>query len=265
MEMLLCLNVAVEKHLNLTGYTPAICLILWLIYTMEKNLLALPLELKKRKLKMLQINNRLVTPANERSKFFKVKLKPLDADLSNGSMISGHAESIEYDSEQHSINTNYAFIDSKGDIKMVTSNSGVELSTIPQEEKIHHLREKSISEEILETKEAINTLKMRLEDLENQAIQSIRDGKEVPGFKVVPQFTRIKWTLKDNDVIKLGQAHNIVLAKPAKLELITPLQAIKAGIPKDIVKQYSSSELKSYKLVNEGDKPGMDEFDFDSL
>jgi len=207
----------------------------------------------------------LTTPLNEKSKFFKVKLKPLDADLSNCYMIQGHDNSIKYDTEQHSINTNYAFIDNKGDIKMVTSNSAVELSTIPQEEKIHHLREKSISEEILETKEAISTLKMRLEDLENKAIESIREGKEVSGFKVVPQFSRVKWTLKDNDVIKLASAYNVIVAKPAKLELITPLQAIKAGIPKEIVKQYSNSEFKSYKLANEGDKPGVDEFDFDSL
>jgi len=244
----------------------------------------------------MSLSNDPIQPYMEkRSKFFEIKLKPLDVDLSNGAMISGHAESIEYDTEQKLININYASINRKGDIemsasqerRMIIQENGEKIDTSIQwddkqytdisnrennppakTEPVLDLKKYSgqlLSREIAETKEAISTLKMRLEDLENQAIQSIREGKEVAGFKVVPQFSRIKWTLKDNDVIKLASAYNVVVAKPPKVELITPLQAMKLGMPKEIVKQYSNSEFKSYKLANEGDKPGAEEVNFDDL
>lgn len=99
----------------------------------------------------------------------------------------------------------------------------------------HHLR-------TLRT--AADRIKARLAGLESQASYAIRNGGSIPGFTLTSSRGRQVWSLDDNSVIAVADAYGVSVAKPS---LITPKQAVKAGLPEDLVA--SMSEVKTGDLV----------------
>jgi hypothetical protein len=93
-------------------------------------------------------------------------------------------------------------------------------------------------------------IKARREGIEQAMVSTIQRGGIVPGFTI--QHKKGRLAFKDdaaqNGLIEVAQAMNV---KIEKLGLITPLQAIKAGLPEDIVKLYSHTPGGAAELVED--------------
>jgi hypothetical protein len=93
---------------------------------------------------------------------------------------------------------------------------------------------------------ALERLKARQDGLTEQAKALIRGGKSVPGYALEAGQGRERWAKPVGEVIALGEMMDIALAKPGA---ITPKQAIKAGLPKEVVASYSETPSGEIKLV----------------
>lgn len=111
----------------------------------------------------------------------------------------------------------------------------------------HELDNDKLGKELSQIQKAIELLKARETGLTEQAIALIEAGKPVPGYTV--EFTRGRecWGKPIDEILNLGKLFKIDLAKPT--ELITPKQAIAAGLPADITKQLSVTPLGAKKLA----------------
>lgn len=93
-------------------------------------------------------------------------------------------------------------------------------------------------------------IKARREGIEQSMISTIQRGGIVPGFSLVHKKGRLGW--KDDatsqGLIDVAQAMNVKIEKPG---LITPLQAVKAGLPEDVVKLYSHTPGGAAELVED--------------
>ena len=83
-----------------------------------------------------------------------------------------------------------------------------------------------LSRELEMMTEASRLIKYRGIAVEALAKQHLREGKEVPGYQLVPTKTARKWIVKDP--ISAGKELGVDLAKPAAA--ITPTQAKNSGI-----------------------------------
>ena len=96
-------------------------------------------------------------------------------------------------------------------------------------------------------KEIIN---QRYDALEEHVTELIKNGTIVPGRCIKPTPGRgSTWLKSVEEIVTLGKIFNIDLAKP--LAPITPTQAIKAGIPKEMVEGYSERKPSGLKLVKD--------------
>lgn len=89
-------------------------------------------------------------------------------------------------------------------------------------------------------------LEARKTGLEEMAAAQIKLGGVVPGFALDSTVGRLGWTKPINEVIALGQMMGVEVSKPG---VITPTQAIKAGLPDTVVAQYSGRPPGGLKLV----------------
>lgn len=96
---------------------------------------------------------------------------------------------------------------------------------------------------LLNAKELLDA---RITGLEQQALQLIADGKTVRGFVAEQTIGREKWVGDINEIISLADTLNIDIKKP--VELITPKQAVNAGLPREIVNRYSETPRGMLKL-----------------
>lgn len=97
--------------------------------------------------------------------------------------------------------------------------------------------------------QASNRLDAIITGLKEQAIASINLGNRIPNFVIEETPGRQKWKVPDKEIINLGNLLGVNIAKP--VEALTPKQAIKAGIPEDIVNSNSEVTRGSTKLVLE--------------
>lgn len=104
-----------------------------------------------------------------------------------------------------------------------------------------------LANELTWLRTAQDRLKARLDALESEAIVKIRDGDGVPGWTLQSTTTPPRWTRPVTDVLALGEAFGIDLAKPS--EPCTPLQAIKKGLDESVVQEYSERRPGAAKLV----------------
>jgi hypothetical protein len=100
-------------------------------------------------------------------------------------------------------------------------------------------------------KRAAKMLDARISGLEESVAANIRKGKQVSHYSLVPKVGRVTWSKPDAEVIALGSVMNVELAKP---KLITPNQAIKAGVPEAVVKSFSHAPQTGLELVEVDDK-----------
>ena len=89
-------------------------------------------------------------------------------------------------------------------------------------------------------------LEARKTGLEEMAAAQIKSGGVVPGFTLDSTVGRLGWTKPVDEVIALGQMMGVEVSKPG---VITPTQAIKAGLPDTVVAQYSGRPAGGLKLV----------------
>jgi len=96
-------------------------------------------------------------------------------------------------------------------------------------------------------------LDARVSGLEAQAVAQIKWGDLVPFWALEPSQGRKAWTASSDAVLAMGQLWGVDLAKPP--EAITPTQAVKAGVPKDLIDAYSARQPGAVKLTaDNGDK-----------
>lgn len=94
--------------------------------------------------------------------------------------------------------------------------------------------------------QAIERLKARQSGLEEVTLATIKMGKMVPGFTVITGKGRERWKATTDEVVALGA----LLGKTVtRIEPITPKQAIKAGVPADLVAMMSETPNGETKLA----------------
>lgn len=89
-------------------------------------------------------------------------------------------------------------------------------------------------------------LDYRTTALEEEAIARIQKGEKVPFFMLDSMPARMTWSKPQEEVKMLGELLEINLVKPE--ELLTPRQAIDAGVSEDLMKNYSERKGNSFKL-----------------
>lgn len=93
-------------------------------------------------------------------------------------------------------------------------------------------------------------IKARREGIEQSITSTIQRGGIVPGFSLIHKKGRPTWRddAASQGLIDVAQAMNVKIEKPG---LITPLQAVKAGLPEDVVKLYSHTPGGAAELVED--------------
>jgi len=84
--------------------------------------------------------------------------------------------------------------------------------------------------------------------IDEQLFASIRGGKSVPGWGVEQTYGRAAWVCSVEDAIAVGAAFGKEIGKRG---VMTPNQAIKAGVPKEIIDSLSVRNASGFKLVPE--------------
>ena len=95
---------------------------------------------------------------------------------------------------------------------------------------------------------AMALLKARIDGLETEVMGHIKAGNPVLGWMSKQVMGRKKWTAAVPEVLALGQMMGVDVSKPG---LLTPAQAIKAGLSADVVDGYSDTPPGEVKLVRD--------------
>lgn len=95
---------------------------------------------------------------------------------------------------------------------------------------------------------ALDRIQARVDGLKEQTIQNIRAGRQVNYFRAELGFGRQQWTIPDSQVVSLGKLYGQNLATPG---VLTPKQAITAGVDSEIVKANSFVPSTGFKLIAE--------------
>lgn len=93
---------------------------------------------------------------------------------------------------------------------------------------------------------AQSAVKARIGGIEEMILHRIRSGLPVDGWGAESKPGRRAWSVGIEEVVALGTLMGVPLAKPA---VITPTQAIKAGIPEPVVANVSTVPQGELKLV----------------
>lgn len=92
----------------------------------------------------------------------------------------------------------------------------------------------------------LKRMEARLTGLEAMATAELKAGRTVPGFGMEASVGRVKWTKPVEEIVALGQMMGVDISKPGAL---TPAQAIKKGLPADLLKMYSAPGEAGAKLA----------------
>lgn len=93
---------------------------------------------------------------------------------------------------------------------------------------------------------AIERLKAREAGLNSEALVKSKMGVNVPGWMITQGTGRKRWARPIDEVVQLGAMMGIDVAKP---DVITPAQAIKAGLDAGLVAAYTETPTGEMKLV----------------
>lgn len=104
-----------------------------------------------------------------------------------------------------------------------------------------------IGNELRYLKRAAELLDARITGLEAEAISALQRGERIPHFALKQTMGRDRWLKSASQISVIGEMYNLNLCKP--VDVITPKQAIKLGLPKDIVDMYSETPIGSLKLT----------------
>lgn len=110
----------------------------------------------------------------------------------------------------------------------------------------HGLAPDAAGRELALLEDARALLDARISGLEGEVAAAIRSGAPVPFYALEASAGRMKWSKSVDEVLTLGALMGVDVAKPA---VITPKQAIKAGIPEAVVATYAEAPRGEAKLV----------------
>lgn len=121
---------------------------------------------------------------------------------------------------------------------------------------IQHLGDFDISntnpdtlKEMIELMDGAKTLVTALSDsLNDQAEQLLVSGHQVKGLILENKYGNLAWDKDEQAVINIGKAFGVDVVKG--VNLMTPQQAIKAGVPEDTVKSMAGRKMTGRKLKN---------------
>ncbi len=105
-----------------------------------------------------------------------------------------------------------------------------------------------LGRELFVIERAEENLKHRRISLEARAKKLRRDKVTVEGWDVTPAYGRVAWTKPVAEVIQLGDMMDVNVRKD---DVITPNQAIKAGLSKELVNACSEAPDRGVKLVKD--------------
>lgn len=114
-----------------------------------------------------------------------------------------------------------------------------------------HLTNEAAARELHAMTASASLLQSRITGLQEMLLSQLRAGGVVPGFAAERAEGRQKWMRPPEEIIALGQLMGIKLDKPA---VITPKQAIKQGLPAEIVAPISETPLGEWKLIEVSNK-----------
>lgn len=89
-------------------------------------------------------------------------------------------------------------------------------------------------------------LDARVSALQDDFTHRIARGERVPGYSLKPVSSRLEWAIAIEDIRNLEKKYGISLLKNP--EPITPLQAIKKGLPEQIVEEMAIRKTGALKL-----------------
>ncbi len=89
-------------------------------------------------------------------------------------------------------------------------------------------------------------IEARIDGLTEHAEHLIKNGVSLDGFTMRAFPGRDRWKVSMDEAVALGEMFGINIAKPG---ILTPKQAIKAGLPTDVVGQYTETASGKLKLV----------------
>lgn len=87
--------------------------------------------------------------------------------------------------------------------------------------------------ELTKLRDGIARLEARASGLEEQALAQIKRGVLIPGWTAQAGSGRQRWAKPAAEVLAIGSLLGVDLAKP--VEPVTPLQAVKAGLPPEML------------------------------
>jgi len=95
---------------------------------------------------------------------------------------------------------------------------------------------------------AIKHMQARAVGLEEEAFSKLKNGRSIPFYEVATVQSRERWKSQNDEIIALGVLFDVDLQKPVEPQFITPKQAIKTGIPSDLVRAYSETPAGATKI-----------------
>lgn len=105
--------------------------------------------------------------------------------------------------------------------------------------------------ELASLQRAADIMQARITGLAESLLYAGRSGAVIPGYGVERAEGRQKWIKPVGEVVALGQMLGLDLSKPA---VITPKQAVKKGVPEQVVAGMSETPLGEWKLVKTDDR-----------
>lgn len=125
--------------------------------------------------------------------------------------------------------------------------AGMQLYEITRQPVPEPLSFEALGIQLAIIKRALKQLEYLESGFEEQVKNLIRSGKNIPGWMVEQSSGRETWSKPISEVIMLGELLGHNLKKPD--DAITPNQARKLGIDKDVIKLYSATPKTGFKVV----------------
>ena len=110
-----------------------------------------------------------------------------------------------------------------------------------------NLNNEELGAELRYLEYAQQRLSARITGIKEQVLNKLRSGKRIPFYQLDTSRPRERWTKSPEIIAKLGDLFGINLRKTP--DVITPQQAIKAGLPEDIIKENSERPPGEFKVI----------------
>lgn len=117
--------------------------------------------------------------------------------------------------------------------------------------QLNDLTSESAAVEVTYLRRAKVLLSERLDALETEMLEQIRNGVTIPGYTIGYGRGSLKWDKPDSEVIALGDLIGVDFRKPEAP--ITPTQAKKLNVDGAVINSYSKQHSGAAKLTTDGD------------